>query len=207
MKSYTEEELKLLSCDVRKRLSDKRFFHIKGVERAAEYIADFCLPDGKTALRAAALLHDIAKEYSEDEILTFIKKDGILLSKSDLLSPLVLHSYAAPYVIKKDFKDFAIPEVLSACKNHTLGSPDMSIFDEIIFISDYIEEGRAYASCIKVREFLYSSFNSDDFIGNIKALHKAVLLSIEATENNLMTKGAHINETMHLTKNAFMSKI
>ncbi len=204
---FSDYTLSKLRKDVCERISEKRFFHTLGVESAASYIADFCLPVCKSELRAAALLHDIAKEYSNEEIVSFIEKDGIALTHEDLSSPKVLHSYAAPYIIKRDFPEFASANILSACKNHTLGDPKMSVFDEIIFLSDFVEEGREYISCKTVREYLYSSLKSSLPTENLTVLHRAVLLSIEYTEASLSERFLNINSKMLLTKNAFISKI
>ncbi len=204
--NYTVRDVELLRERVGARLSEKRFKHTLGVEKAAFLLAKSCLPDDLHSLCAAALLHDIAKEYTDDEIISFIEADGIILGDDELSSPAVLHSFAAPFIIKRDFSEFCDEKILSACKNHTLGSPDMSIFDEIIFIADYIEDGRSYESCIKVREALYSSL-TDDRIQNIKELHKAVISSIDYTKSSLEISGKHINSKMLLTRNTIMSKI
>ena len=166
----SSKELSTLREKVRLSLSEKRFLHTLGVEKAARKIAEFCLPDMKDELSVAALLHDIAKEYDTEALLRFIDEDGIILSDVDRLTAAALHSYAAPCVIKKYFPEYATKEILNACRNHTLGSADMSLFEEIIFIADYIEDGRSYDSCINVRDKLYSSFEIGNTALNIKNL-------------------------------------
>lgn len=204
---YSEAMLLSLSEKVKSRISAKRYEHTLGVMKSASRLSKFLLPEKESELCAAALLHDIAKEFEPCELLDFIKADGILLSDDELLAVPTLHSFASPYIIKRDFPEFASEEILSACKNHTLGSPDMSIFEEIIFISDYIEDTRSYESCKTVRDGLYSELKPGDYENNIKALHKATVLSIDYTLMHLNASKKKINNRIILTKNAFMSKI
>ena len=203
---YSEEELLTLREAVGKRLSKKRFLHTLGVEKTAALLADFCLPEKKQSLRAAALLHDIAKELPTDEQIELIKLAGIKLTEEELLSTPTLHSFAAVYLIKRDFPDFAERNVLLACKNHTIGTPFMSIFEEIIFLSDFIEEGRTYEDCVSLRKSLLSSL-SDNRKKNVKLLHSAVVTSLNSTIAKLEADKKYINPKTLLTKNAFLSRI
>ena len=203
---YSEEELRNLREAVKARLSEKRFFHTLGVEKMAAKLGSFCLPDKIPSLRAAALLHDVAKELSLEEQLDLIKKGRIKLTEEELLSVPTLHSFASVYLIKRDFPRFSVKEILLACKNHTVGSPRMSIFEEIIFLSDYIEEGRTYEDSVAVRQELLSSL-SEDRRKNLKALHRATFSSLERTVSHLEAAGKRINFKTLLTKSAFSSKI
>ncbi len=203
---FSEKQLLSLKAEVRERLSQKRFQHTEGVVRAASRIAKYCLPSDTSELEAAAYLHDIAKEYTTDELVSFIKLEGDF-SDEMLRSPAVLHSFAAPYIIKRDFSEFASEKILSAVKNHTVGSHDMDVFDEIVFIADYIEDGRVYESSKQVREALYSSFREGDAENNLKNLHKATLASIDFTILSLKERNSYINSDILLTRNAFLSKI
>ena len=202
---YSEKELSILRDDVGKRLSEKRFRHTLGVEKMAAYLGDFCLPDKKQSLRAAALLHDIAKELPVEEQIDLIKKAGIRLSKDELLSTPTLHSFASVYLIKRDFPKFSEKNILLACRNHTVGAPRMSIFEEIIFLSDYIEEGRKYENSVLVRDELLSSL-SENRAKNLKALHYATYSSLDYTVSHLKESGKSINPGTLLTKTAFSTK-
>ena len=145
-----------LENSVKQRLSEKRFLHTVGVVEMARRLGEIFLPGRIDELIAAAYLHDIAKECTEFELLELIKEYGYALTPSDILSPAVLHAYAAPAIIKKYYKDFDSEDILSSVFNHTLGKDGMSLFDEIIFISDFIEKGRRYDASIRVREELFS---------------------------------------------------
>jgi predicted HD superfamily hydrolase involved in NAD metabolism len=203
---YTEKELESLREAVKSRLSEKRFLHTLGVEKMAAQLASFCLPAKKQSLRAAALLHDIAKELTQGEMLDLIRKGRIALTDEDIAAEATLHSFAAPALIRRDFPRFAEKDILLACKNHTVGSPRMSIFEEIIFISDYIEEGRKYEDSVKLREYVLSSL-SNNRKKNVKLLHFAILSSLNSTIAHLEKNKKYINPKTVLTKTAFLSKI
>ena len=82
------ESLCLLREKLRSVLSEHRYEHTLGVERAAVRIGERCLPEMICELRAAALLHDVAKEMKmekQQEILGQIS--GV--TESDILSPPV----------------------------------------------------------------------------------------------------------------------
>ena len=164
------------------------------------------LPEKKQSLRAAALLHDIAKELPPEEQKDLIKKARIKLTDEELLSVTTLHSYASVYLIKRDFPSFATREILLATKNHTVGAPRMSLFEIIIFLSDYIEEGREYESAVKLREFVLSSLSGNKR-QDVRLIKYAAYSSINYTIENLSAQGKYINPKSVLTRNSFSSKI
>ena len=196
---FTESQLALLRKKVKSRLSDERYRHTLGVEKCAVYLAELCLPGFENEIAAAAILHDVTKELSVDEQLLIIQKAGILLSEDEKSSPQIFHSFTAPYVILKDFSDFATENVLSAVRRHTTGDVDMSVFDLIIFLSDFIEENRTYKSCVELRDFVFSNIKPNDINGNIKLLSIASLREIDITISNLISKNRVItNKTIFL---------
>ena len=83
----------------------------------------------------------------------------------------------------------------------------MSVFDEIIFISDYAEEGRTYRTCVEIRRYLLDNISSKKSIEeNIRALHTASLKSIESTIESLTNRKEKINTKTIMTKK-YLEKI
>lgn len=198
------EELRLA---VSSRMSEKRFVHTLGVERLAARLGELIIPDCVEELRAAALLHDIAKELPKEELLSLISGAGGITDE-DLKSPPLYHAFAAPEVIKRDFPQFATPNVLSATFNHTTGAPDMSLFDEIIFISDFAEEGREYPACREIAKKLAERCNpSLDKDNCINGLHKTAYDTVLSVISTLQRLGNDINSRTLLTRSAFAVKI
>ena len=205
---YSEKKLDSLRKSVCKRLSQKRSLHTLGVEQMAIKIGERCLPESVDKLRAAALLHDISKEYSEAEHFELLKRHNITVTEYEKKSAAIWHSITAPCVIVEDFCDFADSDILSAVRNHTVGSPDMSVFDEIIFLADYIEEGRKYQVCIDLREkFLSELYRADSREEVVFALHRAALISLENTMKDLISRGMDVHENSILAREAILAKL
>ncbi len=140
---------------VSERLSARRFDHTLGVEREAARLGELFCPEKEFKLRAAALLHDITKEYpGEKQVKIFLMSSP---ADSDLIIPSkkVLHSFTAPEIIKSEFPEFADEEILDAVRYHTTGRRGMSLCEAIIFLSDYIEDTRTYDSCVRLRNMFW----------------------------------------------------
>ena len=205
---YTDTQIDRLRTEVGKRLSQKRFSHTLGVEKMAAHIGLKVMPEAINELRAAALLHDISKEYSEAEFLALMKKYNISLTEWEIDEPALWHSMTAPSVIKDEFPEYASDDILSAAFNHTVGSDDMSIFDEIILLSDYIEEGRRYPTCVGLRdEFLSELDLAKDVDEAVLALHRAVVKSLNNNINEFVSKGLRYHYRTELTRDAILKKI
>ena len=190
---FTEKELELLRLAVKDRLSEKRYIHTLGVETAAARIGEIVCPEDVPALRAAALLHDITKELSGDEQLALLAEQGIT-DGDDISASAIHHSLTAPAVIKRDFPEFATERVLSAVRNHTTGDECMSVFDEIIFLADYIEDGRTYPACVELRQWLYRELDgAHSREAALTALHTATLAAIDNTIKSIRARGGKLN--------------
>ncbi len=201
----TDKTLDALRDRVRGRLSDKRFAHTAGVEQSVKQLAGILLPRCTDELRVAALLHDITKEYSSEEHMALLHKHGMILSENDRHAPALLHSMTAPLVIQRDFPDFATEAVLSAVACHTTGKVGMSIFDKIVFVSDYIEEGRTYTACVAVRNRLFDML-SDGETPPLHALNAAVVAAMDNTIVSLIGRGAVVSEQTFLARNALVAE-
>ena len=205
---YTDNQIEKLRLEVGKRLSEKRFSHTLGVERMAVKIGEKCLPNGIDELRVAALLHDISKEYSEAEHLEMAKSHNLALTEEDLGSPQLWHSITAPLVVASEFCEFASEDILSAVRNHTVGSPHMSVFDEIILISDYIEDGRKYDKCVRLRKDLLEMLEkATDSESAVYALDEAVYISLNNNISEFISRGVAYHSKTKATRDAFFTKI
>lgn len=205
---YTENQIDVLRQKVAKRLSDKRMKHTLGVEKMASYIGEKIMPESLCELRVAALLHDVSKEYSEAEQLLVIKKYNIPFGEEEINEPALWHSLTAAAVIKDDFVEFADEDVLSSVYNHTVGSPDMSVFDEIILLSDYIEEGRTYPVCVQLRQSFLAELDLAEGVDEaITVLHRAVYKSLDNNIKEFISRGKNYHSRTELTRDAIFKKI
>ena len=205
---FDEKQLENLRQSVKLRLSERRFAHTDGVVAAAGRIASYFPSLDLTEIAAAALLHDVTKELSVSEHCRLAEEHGSPISAEEVESEAILHSLSAPYAVMRDFPDFASENLLSALKNHTTAEADMSLFDEVVYIADYVEDGRTYPACVRVRELLYGqlALASND-LERLNALHQAVLESLENTRNNLLFHGRVVNERTNRAIEYFSSLV
>lgn len=163
--SISDTRLDRLRTDVEGRLSSARFEHTLGVERAAAWAGERLCPDDVPMLRAAALLHDVTKEYSFGKQLKICDERGIILREDEKNSPQTLHAITAAAIIPSEYPEFDIPELVGAVRWHTTGRAGMTLSEKIIFLADYIEDGRKYDSCRALRESfmreLSEAYNAD----------------------------------------------
>ncbi len=93
----------------------------------------------------AGLVHDCAKQFSDGDLIKACEKDKVEITEDMKKAPQVIHSvYGAVYARKAlGIED---PEILSAVYHHTLGKPQMSLLEAIVFTADYIEARRYKAA-------------------------------------------------------------
>lgn len=190
----TEEMLKGLRGRVTENMSQKRAIHTLEVEKMAVRLCALFCPEKTDKMRAAALLHDITKEYSLDEHLMICEKYRLDVSERDLFSPKTFHARTAAAIIPDTYPEFADGEIVSAVRYHTTGREGMSVFEKIIFLADYIDDTRTYPSCISLRdEFFSAKPEKMNEVERIRHLDRAALDSIENTLSYLQSKERSIH--------------
>lgn len=198
--------LSSLREDVRAYMSEKRYRHTLGVEKMALRMSEYFKEIDPFYIRAAALLHDVTKELSEEDHRAIISKMQIKLSKSQQKSPAILHSFTAEDRIKKEFSYFGESEqLISAIRAHTTGCAKMSLFDKILFVADYIEDGREYSRCTAAREYFFSMIEGGT--SPIKALNTILLQILESTIRFLNERGFSLCEDTVVARDEVLSTI
>ena len=156
------DELTELRSSIEKLETPARFRHTLGVEKEVAALGARLIPGSVNKLRIAALLHDVTKEWSPEEQIRVCRAEGIPLTDELIASPQVLHGLTAVKWIQQNLPAYADAEVLHAISVHTTGDADMSVFDEILFVADYTEEGRVYPACQAMRQKLWSGMGQTD---------------------------------------------
>ena len=157
--------------DLKNYIEEKRFLHSIGVAVTAYRMAIRYDEDPKLAY-FAGLLHDIAKRMPIEKQLALCKK--INLHPDEVAYPKMLHAPAGAGFLKKKFglKD---KQLLSAIRYHTMGHRDMTTFDKLIYMADYIEPCRDFDGVEDLREATFS--NLDTAI--IKGIDTTILSLVE----------------------------
>lgn len=207
-KHITEKELNALGACVAARLSPYRWAHTQGVEKMTARLAELLAPDDADWLRAAALLHDITKEESNDSQLRLLAEAGITLRPDEAASPKTWHAITAPIVIAAEFPDLATPPLLSAVRWHTTGHAGMSVGEAIVYLADYIEEGRAFADCVSLREAFWGAAPAAmDFATRHRHLCEILLRSFDMTLADIArTNGTVCLDTLAAVEDLKMRK-
>lgn len=145
MKSIEE-----IKNELKSKLSEKRYEHSIGVmEKAIELAKIFGEDEEKAAY--TALLHDIAKEMTEEELIKYAIENNLNLTKNDKLISMVLHGIVGADIVKKEY-DFT-DEMCEAIYYHTTGRENMTMLDKIVYVADKSEERtRNSEHVIKLRE-------------------------------------------------------
>ncbi|MBR5538779.1 MAG: bis(5'-nucleosyl)-tetraphosphatase (symmetrical) YqeK [Clostridia bacterium] len=190
------------------RLGEYRAKHVLSTENEAAELAKIYIPHKEHDVRISALLHDITKEHSTELQLQLLSDFGIMTDNVMLNSPKVFHAITAPLIIKRDFPEYATDEILSSVRKHTTGSSDMSVFDCIIYLADYIEPGRTFSDCKELREYFWSGIkNCKGERDKLMHLYKTMVLSFDLTINNLVSEHCVIASDTFSARNAFLMKI
>lgn len=123
-----------------KKLSTDRFEHTMGVAYTAAALAMRYELDMDKAFMAG-LLHDSAKYMSSDKLYKKSVEAGLSVSEAEEKQPDLLHAKLGAYFAKEKYGvDDA--EICHAIEYHTTGCKDMSLFDMVIYVADYIEPNR-----------------------------------------------------------------
>ncbi len=204
----SEASLAALRKEVGASLSERRFLHTLGVERAALEIGRHCLPNKLSELSAAAILHDAAKELPKEDQLGFMMASGVDFTDEDYASEALYHAFCAPAYIRERLPKFATDEIVSSVFLHTSGGEDMTVFDEIIFLADFVEDGRKYDACREIREELFSALAAEEKLeGKRSILRFQVFRVIDFTIYYLQRKGSNVNSRMLMARTSIGSKI
>jgi predicted HD superfamily hydrolase involved in NAD metabolism len=137
-------------------LHEHRLDHVLGVAQTAMDLGEREGLDPKKLL-IAALLHDITKY--EDEKFHQEKIEQYFTDSDDIFkqySEKLWHTFSA-YAYAIEEYHIEDSDILEAILYHAVGAPAMNPYAETIFLSDYIEPNRTYASCVKVRKIAEDS--------------------------------------------------
>ena len=203
--NITENTLDKLRADVEGRMSPKRFVHTAEVEKMVAYLASLYCPEKTLMLRAAALLHDITKEYSSDKQLQICREFGIIISKQDILTPKTFHAKTAAALIPSLYPAFADDEVLSAVRWHTTGRVDMTLTEKLVYLADYIDESRTFDDCVTLRRMFWGA--EPEKMGETerrKHLDRVLIRSYDMTLAGLIAEGAPISDDTFRARNALI---
>ena len=155
-------ELTWLRGKVLDYLDERRVAHVAGCEAEAVRLARHWGEDPELAAEAA-ILHDITKRCSHEEQLKLCEKYGIITDKAERDNPRLLHAKTGAALARALFG--VDDMVFEAIRWHTTGKPDMSLFEKILYLADYIEPSRDFAGVEELRALAWKDLDGAMMLG------------------------------------------
>lgn len=171
--------IEVIKKDLEKSLSEYRFGHSLRVAEVSRELANIYHYDPERAY-LVGLLHDVAKEFTEEENLDILKRHHVFLSSEDLCNSKVVHADVGALVAKERYG--LDEELCHAIFSHTLGDIPMNLLDKILFVADKIEPGKNYDGILKEREMAFVD------------LDQALIFCIENNHKKLIRQNKNVHE-------------
>lgn len=162
----------------------KRIPHVRGAEETAVALAVLWGENADYA-RRAAILHDCTKYFELPEQLAVCAQYGIELDEVERQSVKMLHSKTGAALARHLFGE--AKEICEAIECHTTGKPNMTTFDKILYLADYVEPTRDFEGVDTLRQLAFSD------------LDKAMILGLETTIQELREKEAPVHRNTQET--------
>ncbi|MCI8346544.1 MAG: HD domain-containing protein [Bacilli bacterium] len=179
--------LNRIKQDLKIKLSSFRYYHSLAVAKKSKELAKHYHYDLKKAY-LAGLVHDIAKEFTKEEIRKWIEIGNLskkLLNKD--FEPIVHADIGSVYLKEKYHLD---SDICEAVKYHTIGNINMDVLTKIIFIADKIARKNLSKELQEVNEFAYRDLDS------------AIIKYLIYEKNKLESQGKQLHkESMRIISN------
>ena len=190
----TEAMLDTLREKISTEMSGKRLRHTLEVEKMVARLGELYAPEKIPMLRAAALLHDVTKEYSTDRQLMICAQKALTVTREDLYAPMTFHARTAAALIPELYPEFADEELISCVRYHTTGRRGMTLCEQLVYLADYIDLSRTFEDCVRLRNFFFDAKPEDmNEKDRLSHLRNTLILSFDMTIRALLDDGAPIS--------------
>ena len=172
----TKTDIEEIKNIVSSFLKPSRMEHTLNVASISVKLAKIYEADIKKA-ETAALLHDIAKNLSLQEMLKYCEKYDIIIDSMQKEQKSLLHSIVAEAIA---FYELGINDnlILNAIRFHTTGCTGMEVLTKIVFLADAIEPLRSYNGVDELRILAETDLDS----ACIKSLDNTISYLISQNE-------------------------
>lgn len=169
---------------LKENLTPERYVHSVGTAGCAVELARMYGLDEEKAY-IAGLMHDCAKCKSQLEMLEIVRHKLKDMDPMETRTEKILHAPVSAYIARDGFgiKD---ADILSAIRWHTIGKPDMNLFESIIFIADKIDPSRGNS---EFREEIIKILKENE---GEKGVKKALLKCFSSTIKSLVDRSLPI---------------
>lgn len=133
-----------LSEELSSLLSEERFLHSKATSvTSLSLVRQFGEPLDLGLCSQTALFHDIAREWTDGDLISYAEEHHLALEHEEEGDPVLLHAPVGAHLLMKRGYESSL---CLAVRYHTLGSIHMGRLGLVLFIADYIEPGRTHLS-------------------------------------------------------------
>ena len=187
---------------VRSNQSNKRYLHTLGVADDTEKLCEIFNFDNerKHNLYCAALLHDVTKEMPESFHKFICEKYNFTPEYGGFSSPTI-HAVSGAFLAFEKYPNVIGEKEKNAIFYHTTGKANMTVEEMIICLSDYMEPGRKYEGCKKIRQKFYSELNE---LNKIPLLKECLCESFDMTITSLISCGDYIDSNTFTARNCLI---
>lgn len=199
---FGEAELTALRQKILSEMSPKRYHHTAAVEDMVVRLATLYCPEEIPALRAAALLHDITKEYDIPTQMALLTEAGQPPAQGEEFAHKTFHARTAALLIPDNYPAFNCETVVNAVRWHTTGREDMTLTEELLYLADYIDDSRLFPDCVRLRSFFWDvhpeRMTMED---RLVHLRRTLIMSFDMTMRALLAECAVISPDTALARN------
>lgn len=136
--------------EIKKRLSEYRFYHSLNVADEAKRLAKKYGADEEKAF-TAGLIHDIMKDTDYSVQKEIIEKYSGKMTETELANPRIWHAVSGEAFLRHELH-VTDEEILSAVRYHTTGKAGMSLLEKVVYIADYTSAERNYPDVDVIRQ-------------------------------------------------------
>ena len=184
------------------QMSPKRFNHTAAVEDMVARLATLYCPEEIPSLRAAALLHDLTKEYDIPTQTRILREAGESVEPGEEFSYKTFHARTAAILIPEQYADYATETVISAVRWHTTGRQGMTITEKLLYLADYIDDSRIFPDCVRLRSYFWNA-KPESMSPEERMVHlrRTLIMSFDMTMRALISEGAVISPDTAFARN------
>ena len=147
---------------LKQSVSERRYLHSLGVAQTTGDVLEHFGCHGFTASwngfgapEFCGLAHDLAREMTDASLLDYCREKGIVLSKEDIVSPVLAHGVVSAEIAAELVGRYPMSWYKALCV-HTTGNAGMDDLALALFIADYIEPTRKFMTAEKRAFYLGS---------------------------------------------------
>ena len=139
------------------KLEPERLEHVISVQETAVALAQYHNAD-VWKVNLSALLHDVAKWMSNDQLFKAVSRFKIELDPIEKIMPALLHAIVG---VKNAIELFMVTDldILEAIRCHTTGNASMGLTAKLIYVADFAEPNREYKEAEQVRQLAKIDLN------------------------------------------------